>query len=358
VVRLVKHPFRIREIAAQAGLSEATVDRVLHGRGSVRESAAREVHDAIADLERQRRQVRLAGRTFMIDVVMQAPARFSGAVRDALEVELPFLQPATIRSRFFFRESAEPSELVRQLDRISRRGSHGVIIKAPDVPDVTEAVARLEARAIPVVTLVTDLPQSARRAYVGIDNRAAGQTAAYLVDQWLGPDEAHVLVTLSSSSFRGEEEREAGFRSAIRRVSRDRHLVEITETDGLDEAMRDVVSAALERDSDIAAVYSIGGGNIATLAAFAALDRPCRVFVAHDLDEDNRSLLRRGRLSAVLHHDLNQDMRHACQAIMSAHDAIPGDALVAGPSPIQVVTPYNVPPVAALSPTRATRLRA
>jgi LacI family transcriptional regulator len=36
--------------------------------------------------------------------------------------------------------------------------------------------------------------------------------------------------------------------------------------------------------------------------------RACAVFVAHDLDDDMR-LLRAGRLSAVLHHDLNQDMR-------------------------------------------------
>ena len=59
----------------QAGLSERTVDRVLNSR-----AGAREVQQAIADLDRQRSQRRLGGRTFIIDVVMQAPERFTSAV--------------------------------------------------------------------------------------------------------------------------------------------------------------------------------------------------------------------------------------------------------------------------------------
>ena len=33
---------------------------------------------------------------------------------------------------------------------------------------------------IPVVTLVTDLPADARHGYVGMNNRVAGATAAYM----------------------------------------------------------------------------------------------------------------------------------------------------------------------------------
>jgi len=343
------HPYTIREIARQAGLSEATVDRVLNSRGGVRESTVLEVHQAIKDLDRQRAQVRIGGRTFMIDIVMQTPQRFSSAVRDALEAELPSLHPAVVRSRFHFRETAPVPELVKDLDKIARRGSQGVILKAPDVPEVTAAVGRLTAAGIPVVTLVTDLPSSPRAAYVGIDNRAAGATAAYLVRQWLGDRPGHVLVTISRGSFRGEEEREMGFRSAMRTVRPARPLVEVTDSDGLDATQHDLVLEALKRDPEINAVYSIGGGNTATIDAFDALGREVLAFVAHDLDHDNTRLLGEGRLSAVLHHDLRQDMRRACQTIMRAHKALPDEGPFL-PSAIQVVTPYNMPPGLGVAP--------
>src|SRR5215211_3819801 len=145
------HQYRIREIALQAGFSEATVDRVLNQRGGVRASTVQEVHQAIADLDRQYTQLRLGGRTFMVDVVMQAPERFSSAVRSALEAELPFLRPAVIRARFHFRQTGPTADLVATLDRIAERGSHGVILKAPDVPEVTTAAERLVRAGIPVV---------------------------------------------------------------------------------------------------------------------------------------------------------------------------------------------------------------
>jgi LacI family transcriptional regulator, galactose operon repressor len=47
-------------------------------------------------------------------------------------------------------------------------------------------------------------------------------------------------------------------------------------------------------------------------------------------------------VSAVLHHDLTDDVRRVCRAILQAHHALPG-APHTLPSNIQVVTPYNVP---------------
>ncbi|SFA42072.1 LacI family transcriptional regulator [Rhodococcoides kroppenstedtii] len=342
------HRYKVREIAQQAGLSEATVDRVLHGRPGVREDTRAEVQQAVEDLDKQRTQLRLNGRKFFVDIVMQAPERFCAEVRAALEAELPTLAPALVRARFHFRETESVDDAVATLAGIRGRGSHGVILKAPDRPEVAAAVDDLVAGGIPVVTYVSDIPTSARVAYVGIDDRAAGATAGYLVDRWFGrgDEDAAVLVTLSHDSFRAEGEREAGFRRALRDLAAAEHrpprrVVDIARSSGLDETVEDLVTQALRRDPAVAGVYSIGGGNAATVRAFARSGRPCRVFVAHDLDTDNRRLLAEGALSAVLHHDLRADVHRACRLLMQAAGAVTG--VRTGSSPVHVVTPYNVP---------------
>lgn len=331
------HRFKVREIAQQSGLSEATVDRVLNNRPGVREATRAEVMQAVGDLETQRSQLRLNGRRYLIDVVMHTPRRFSTAFREAIEAELSAFAPAMLRARFHLWESGSTSVTVQQL--ASLRGSHGVILKAADEPEVADAIDRLVESGVPVVTYTSDVPSSARCGYVGIDNHGAGTTAAYLMRQWLGEEQGDVLITVSRDVFRGEGEREVGFRSAMRGAGR--AIFDVTDSDGIDANNERLVLDALQQHPAIAAVYSVGGGNAATVAAFEQLGRRCRVFIAHDLDEDNRKLLRDGRISAVLHNDLRADARLALRTILQARGALAPEP--ARRVPVQVVTPYNMP---------------
>ena len=341
------HPFPLKVVALQAGVSVATVDRVLKARGGVRSATARRVRQALDELGRQSEQVGLAGRKFMIDVVMVAPRRFTDETRAALEIELPSLHPAVLRSRFHLHETVETDHLVDLLDRIRKNGSHGVILKAPDVPAVAAAVERLAAAGIPVVTLISDIPGAPRNSYVGMDNRAAGETAAYVIGQWLGSavgEQRHkVLVTLSSNRFRGEEEREIGFRCVVRERYRHLDIVEVSEGHGDDNATGSLVSRALAEHPDIAAVYSIGGGNNAIVKAFQRIGLRYRVFVGHDLDADNIRLLKSGHINAVLYHDLRQDMRRACQDILRAQGALQTLNTASSLSSTQIITSFNMP---------------
>lgn len=339
-VRLLKSRFPLKDIALQAGLSLATVDRVMHDRDGVRTVTRSRVTAAIAELERQYVQSSFAGRRLVIDVVMDTPQRFSAAVREAFEAELPGMRPASFSARFHVAETMSELELLSILRAIRRRGSHGVVLKAASTPGIAALAAELTAAKIPVVTLVTDLPESSRIGYVGMDNRVAGATAAYLLGRMAGERAGKVLVTLSSGLFAGEDEREQGFRYVLAERFPHLSVVRVSEGFGVDRTTEVLVRDVLELEPEIRAVYSVGGGNRAILKAFADAQRECMVFAAHDLDQDNVKLLASGDLAFVIHHDLRHDARSACQLMLAYHRMLPATFQVA-PSRVAIATPFD-----------------
>jgi len=274
--------FPIKEIARQAGLGTATVDRVLNKRVHVSPQTKLRVSAAIEELKAQETQLAARGRRLFFDFVVEAPSRFSREVKAAAEAILPQIGTAVCRPRFLLQEIMEEDEVVGALKRILKRGSQGVCLKARDTARIREAVKLLVNAKIPVVTLVTDIGDTDRLAYVGLDNAGAGRTAAYLISQTL----------------------------------RDVH--------------------------DLCAVYSMGGGNRSILRTLEDCGPRPAVYVAHDLDQENRGLIVDRRIDFVLHHDLQLDIRSAFNAFLAYHGLFSGH-LEPPISTVQVLTPENIP---------------
>lgn len=311
------HRFSIKEIAHQAGLSTATVDRVVHNRPGVRRQTVNRVHAAIRELEAQEAQLAMSGRKLMIDLVVEAPQAFLDELQVALRHELPLIQTAIFRARSDLRARFPIAAIVAALERAARLKSDGVILMAPDAAAIRAVVARLVAQGIPVVTLATDMPGSARTGYAGLDNPLTGQTAAWLMRQWLADPAPHLVVTLRNEAFRGEVEREEGFRAGVARHWAGADLTLLVQgKQGADFAAR---VAEVSRARPPAGLYSIGGGNRALVRAFGRLGLPRPVMIGHDLDPENRALLADGALEAVLYHELTDDIRQALQVFLSVH---------------------------------------
>ena len=71
------HRFPIKEVARQAGLGTATVDRVLNDRAHVSPQTRLRVSAAIEELKAQEAQLAARGRRVFFDFVVEAPSRFS-----------------------------------------------------------------------------------------------------------------------------------------------------------------------------------------------------------------------------------------------------------------------------------------
>lgn len=314
----MSHPFPVKEISRQAGLSTATVDRVLNNRPGVRRQTANRVLAAIRELEEQEAQLSMSGRKLIVDLLVEAPQAFVNELQDAVLRELPIIQTAIFRVRSDLRAHFPVEAIVDALERAARLKSDGVIVMAPDVAPIRSAIDTLAEAGVPVVTLATDMPATRRSAYVGLDNWRAGETAAWLVRNWAKPNDAEdVLITMRNEAFRGETDREAGFRAAIAELWPEARVTLMVEGEK-DPTFSGQVADAV-RNLPVGALYSIGGRNRAIVNAIerSGLSRP--LMIGHDLDQENKALLAENRLDAVLYHDLAEDFRHACQTFMSFH---------------------------------------
>jgi LacI family transcriptional regulator len=336
------HVFPIKEIARQSGLGTATVDRVLNNRAHVSAPTRDRVNAAISELSRQRSQLAAQGQRLFVDFVMEAPARFSTEVRRAAESVLPSVGVGVFRPRFWFQETMSDDEMVTNLKRIAKRGTQGICLKARDVSKINDAVDELEKEGIPVVTLATDLPASSRSCYVGINNFAAGKTAAFLMSTALPLGKVTVLANISQDSFTGEAERYQAFKSEFGDLRPDSKIVEFGGSGGLAFAVSETLGSVLQNPGKLNGVYSMGGGNASILAHLPNETVKRLVFVAHDLDAENRMLLSQKKLTYVLHHDLENDMRDVFSAIAGYHRLRPK---LEGTlqSALQIITPYNIP---------------
>jgi LacI family transcriptional regulator len=333
------HRFPIKEIAAQSGLSTATIDRALNGRAHVSPQTNARVAAAIAELEGQEAQLAARGRRLFVDVVVEAPERFIREIRRATQTVLPKIAPVVLRTRFETHEVMSVDQTVAVLERIAKRGSDGVCLKSRDVPKLRRAVAQLIAKGIPVVTIFTDSPDSGRLAYTGLDNRRAGQTAGRLIARQA--KSGVVLATRSRHDFQGEGARLDGLRAGLAEFAPDIQIYTLQNAAGLNLSTARLVEETVAGVSALAGVYSMGGGNTAIHNVLRRLQVLPTVYVAHDLDEDNLALLESNALDYVLYHDLAQDMERAFRHIVAAHRLTP--APVERMSDIQIILPDNVP---------------
>ncbi len=338
------HRFPLKEIARQSGLSTATVDRVINNRANVSPQTRARVAAPISELEGQEAQLAARGRRLFFDFLIEAPTRFSREVQQAAELVLPSIGSAVCRPRFQAQEIMTEDDVTAVLSRIAKRGSHGVCIKARDLPTIRAAVNQLIASGIPVVTLVTDLNTTKRLAYVGLDNQSAGRTAAYLIAKTIGDGKGTVLTSRSNDRFLGEEEREVAFKGTLARLCPNLRVIDASGGSGLHLGTSRIMQSINAGLDQIRAVYSMGGGNTAILNALEQNGSLPDVYVAHDLDTDNRRLIEEKRLSFVLHHDLRVDLQNVFQAFLHHHKLSPEptDTTI---SHIQVVTPENIPPL-------------
>ena len=312
---------RMADIAREASVSSATVDRVLHHRPGVRAATRERVLKAAVELgyvPETELEIARAPRPARLALLLPSGGNqyfaLLGRTAAGLADELAQRFNATIRTTFI--DGFKPELLARQLTQLGK-GADGVAFMAIEHPAVREAVGELAERGVPAVTVISDLAGSRRAGYLGLENRSAGRTAAALIARFVGKRPAKVAMIAGSRSYRAHEEREMGFLHFLEESAPEITVVELRE--GLDDDARNYRHARtlLTQHRDLAAIYNIGGApeGVARGLKEAGLERKI-VFVGHGLTPETRNLLLDETLDAVLTQDPRETVL-GCAAIFS-----------------------------------------
>lgn len=306
----MKPKVSIQAIAEAAGVSTATVDRVLNSRLPVREGTALRVIEAAdqlgyhaVHLMRQRLPVRGANRRLGFCLqkrsspVYQALAQ---ALRDAVASQTGGQGTAVIE----FIDALEPRAIAERLLDLGRRvDALGVV--ALDHPHVTAAVATLHAEGRPCLALLSDLSAPQRLGCVGIDNRQRGRTAAWAVRRLARadrPDDGEVAVFIGSHRYLGQEASEMAFRAALREHAPGLRVLDAQVNLEDEQLGYEATLALLARHPDLVGLYDTGGG--ATRGIVRALREEAAgrgiVVVAHGLTPEHREALVDGVIDLVI----------------------------------------------------------
>jgi LacI family transcriptional regulator, galactose operon repressor len=305
------------QIAREAGVSPATVDRVLNDREGVRERTREIVLQVAQKLgyfgptegEENAKDIRL-------DFVLPAGTNsFIRALRRHLLEESQARDGVCANIHEI--EGFDPQRLSSKLEEL-RGKTDAVGLVALDHPQVREAINELARSGVRVATLLTDIPTVQKVGYVGVDNRAAGRLAGLLLGRFLPLGRNKIAVFIGSPAYRGHEEREMGIRSILAEEFPEMQIIETSEvSDDRDLAYTETMRL-LEQD-DITGIYNIGSGNQGIARALREKHVAQKiVFVGHDLTGATRLMLLDRTMDAVIEQNPRVEAREIVRLLTSS----------------------------------------
>ena len=312
------------DLARAAGVSLATVDRVLNARPGVRSATVEKVNKAIADLGyvRDSTAANLARRRVynLLFILPQTSNEFVKALEEQIALQSAKLlhHRTSISKRLV--PLFDPQAIVETLDALDPAQTDGVAVFGPETPAVRDAVKRTRARGIAIVSLVADLPSSDRNYYVGIDNVAAGRTAAQLMGRFLNRA-GRVLVITGSRLARDHLERRKGFDETI--AENFPELVVTASVEGRDDPqlIRTLLPDVISSYPDLCGIYSSAAGNSGLIEFLKETGlHNDLVVIAHELTSSSRAALEQGVFDAIISQDTGHLVRSTIRLLKATAD--------------------------------------
>jgi LacI family transcriptional regulator len=320
----------LNDVAREAQVSLATADRVLNNRAGVHAKSIARVREAVARLNYRPdpAAARLARtRSHRLCFVLPSGDNpFVAQLQAELAASRVWLEDHRASAETLEVDVFEPQRLADLLRTLKGR-CETVVVMGLDHPLVQNAIDELVEHGCGVITLVSDIPRSRRHAYVGIDNVAAGRTAATLIGRFVGRVTGEVGVIAGSLSLRDHAERNLGFNQVMSAEYPQLTVLPTVQGKDAPALNESLARRLLSAHPQLRAIYCIGASKGISLALTAEGRAQDVVFVGHELTPAARADLLNGTLAAVINQDPGHEIRSALRQALArvTHEPVHAD---------------------------------
>ncbi len=313
----------IRDLSEAAGVSVATVNRVLAGMQGVRAVTREKVEAAataigfygLGAIQARNAAVR---QKYRFGVILLQPHRpFYQLLAEALRNAAAAIDDADVELRIEHLEDLSPQNTADRALALAE-DCQAICISSAVHPLVTQALETVQARGVPVFALISQLSATGQVHYVGLDNWKVGRTAAWAFEH-ICKKPGKIGILMGNYRYRNQEMNESGFRSYFREYAPAFTLLEPQSTFESAAAAQEITEGLLRDHPDLVGLFISGGGISGALAALRAGDQAGKlVVVGYELMDSTRAALLNGTLTMVIAHPLRRLADEAVSGMIRA----------------------------------------
>ena len=339
----------IADLAQAAGLSLSTVNRLLHGTGSVRPETVERILETAEQIGfyglgalRDRKRDNLPHRTLGF-LMQQSHRPLYQMWADAILVAAARRADTVIKATVLFEDDLAPEAVTANLLKLGEQCDAVAIITA-DHPLVSQAIDELRGKGTPVVAYVTDLSAASRAGFVGTDNWKIGRTAAWFVSQTAGQP-GKVFPLIGSNRYQCQDISDASFRSYMREHAPEFDVSDTLLTHEEPDNAYEIVRKLIEDWPDLRGIFVNGGGISGVLRALRELppDRRHDIrIVCRDIGPETRKGLSEGLITASLCHPLERMPQEVIDVMLRLVERRDMASIEQRIVPFEILTPESV----------------